>query len=171
MQSLPARQNDYLGIKMKHCLKMVATILPFITAPFASAADRATEAEAQQMVVKAVALIKSAGPEKAYKVFTEHPDGAFKDRDLYVFVYDFDGKCLAQGGNPKMVGKNLIAIKDVEGNPFIQGMLDVVKTKKKGWYGPYKFNNVETKTIEPKKSYCEEGAPGTMVCVGTHLAG
>ena len=122
------------------------------------------------MVAKAVALIKTAGTAKAYKTFTEHTDGAFKDRDLYVFVYDLDGNCLAQGANPKMVGKNLIGIKDVEGNEFIKGMVEMVKTRKKGWYGPYKFNNVETKTIEPKKSYCEQGEGATMVCVGTHLA-
>jgi signal transduction histidine kinase len=135
----------------------------------AGAADRATEVEAQNMVKQAVALIKSAGPEKAYKAFTDHPDGAFKDRDLYVFVYDFDGNCLAQGANAKMVGKNLISMKDVDGNAFIKGMADMVRAKGKGWYGPYKFNNVETNTYEPKKSYCEQGAGNTMVCVGIHM--
>jgi cytochrome c len=135
-----------------------------------AASDRGTDAEAEAMVVKAVALIKSVGPDKAYKVFTDHPDGAFKDRDLYVFVYDFDGVCLAQGANAKMVGKNLIGIKDIDGNAFIQGEIDLVKSKKKGWYGPYKFNNVATQTIEIKKSYCEQGAGNTIVCVGTHKA-
>ena len=76
--------------------------------PVQAAGDRGSDSEAQEMVKKAVALIKSAGPDKAYKAFTEHPDGAFKDRDLYVFVYNFAGDCLAQGANPKMVGKNLI---------------------------------------------------------------
>ncbi|WP_444844663.1 cache domain-containing protein [Duganella caerulea] len=130
--------------------------------------DQASAPEGEAMVKQAVALIKSAGPEKAYKVFTEHPGGAFKDRDLYVFVYDFDGTCLAQGANPKMVGKNLLIIKDVDGNPFIKGMIDMVKSKGKGWYGPYKFNNIKTSTYDPKKSYCEQGAPNTIVCVGIH---
>lgn len=134
-----------------------------------AAAERGNEAEAQNMVKQAVALIKSAGPEKAYKAFTEHPDGAFKDRDLYVFAYDFDGNCLAQGANPKMVGKNLVTVKDVDGNAFIKGMIDLVKSKGKGWYGPYKFNNVATNAYEPKKSYCEQGAANTMVCVGIHM--
>jgi cytochrome c len=135
-----------------------------------AAGDRGTDAEAEAMVTKAVALIKSVGPEKAYKVFTDHPDGAFKDRDLYVFVYDFDGICLAQGANSKMVGKNLIDIKDIDGNPFIKGEIDLVKNKKKGWYGPYKFNNVANQSIEIKKSFCEQGAGNTIVCVGTHKA-
>ena len=71
----------------------------------AFAADKGTEAEAQKMVEQAVALIKSAGPEKAYKTFTEHPDGAFQNRDLYVFAYDWQGNNLAHGQNSKMVGK------------------------------------------------------------------
>lgn len=123
------------------------------------------------MVRKAVALVKSAGPDKAYSTFTEHPDGAFKDRDLYVFVYDFNGTCLAQGANAKLIGKNLIGLKDVEGNAFIKGMIDMVKASKKGWYGPYKFTNPDSGKYEGKKSYCEQGAGDTMVCVGIYFGG
>jgi cytochrome c len=131
---------------------------------------RGGDADAQAMVKKAVALVKSAGAEAAYKSFTEHPAGAFKDRDLYVFVYDFSGVCLAQGANPKMVGKNLLAIKDVDGNAFIKGMIGVVQASGAGWYGPYKFTNPETQGYDLKKSYCERGAGDTMVCVGTYVA-
>ncbi len=153
-----------------HIASAVMIGLPMMVSSSAFAAsERGSEAEAQAMVKQAVALVKSAGNEKAYKAFTDHPDGAFKDRDLYVFVYDFEGICLAQGANPKMVGKNLIDMKDVDGNALIKGMVDLVKAEKKGWYGPYKFNNVETKSIERKKSYCEQGAGNTMVCVGAYL--
>lgn len=147
---------------------VAATQFVFAHAAF-GAGERGSEAEAQSMVKQAVALIKSAGPEKAYKTFTDHPDGAFKDRDLYVFVYDFEGNCLAQGANPKMVGKNLIGMKDVDGNALIKGMIDLVKAKGSGWYGPYKFNNPNTNVYEPKKSYCEQGAGNTIVCVGIHM--
>lgn len=136
----------------------------------AGAAEHGTEREAQEMVKKAVALVHAAGAEGAYRSFNEHPDGAFKDRDLYVFVYDFGGTCLAQGANPRMVGKNLLAIRDVDGKPFIQGMIDMVKATSKGWYGPYKFTNPNSQGYELKKSYCERGAGDTMVCVGTYLA-
>jgi len=135
----------------------------------AMAIEHGTEAEAQEMVKKAVALVKSGGPEKAYKIFTEHTDGAFKEKDLYVFAYNFDGTCIAQGANPKMVGKNLLAMKDVDGNAFIKGMIDMVKTSSKGWYGPYKFSNPANQSYELKKSYCERGAGDTMLCVGTYF--
>ncbi len=72
----------------------------------AHAADRGTAAEAEAMVKRAVGFIKEKGPEKAYDEFTNGKQ--FKDRDLYVIVYDLEGKNLAQGANPKLVGKNLI---------------------------------------------------------------
>jgi len=125
-------------------------------------------AEAEAMVQQAVALVKSAGAEKAYKSFTEHPNGAFRDKDMYVFVYDFEGNCLAQGANAKMVGKNLYIMKDVDGKPFIKDMIELVKSKGKGWYGPYKFNNAATNSYDLKKSYCAQGAGNTMVCVGIY---
>ena len=157
--------------RLKICLAtaLIAGIQVATATATLAAGARGSEAEAQEMVKKAVALVKSAGPDSAYKTFTEHPAGAFKDRDLYVFAYDFQGNCLAQGANAKMVGKNLIELKTADGNPLIAGMINVVKTKKSGWYGPYKFNNPVTNTLETKKSYCEQGAGDTMVCVGIYL--
>ena len=76
----------------------------------AHAADQGTAAEAEAMVKKAVAYIKANGPEKAYDEFTNGK--FFKDRDLYVVVYDLNGKNLAQGAHPKLVGKDLIGLKD-----------------------------------------------------------
>ncbi len=67
--------------------------------------------EAEAMVAKAVAHIKTAGTAKAYQDFTSRVP-AFVDRDLYVVVYDLNGSVLAHGQNPKMVGKELI---DAEG--------------------------------------------------------
>ncbi|MCV2367956.1 cache domain-containing protein [Paucibacter oligotrophus] len=153
----------------RSCFVLAACALLAIN-PAQAEEPRATEAEAQAMVGKAVALLKARGPDVAYKSFTEHPDGAFKDRDLYVFVYDFGGTCLAQGANPKMVGKNLLAITDVDGKAFIKGMVTMVQSSGKGWYGPYKFARPDGKGYEEKKSYCERGVGDTMVCAGIYVA-
>jgi len=130
--------------------------------------DRGTEAQAQEMVRKAVALIKSDGPDKAYKVFNDPGDKMFHDRDLFVFVYHFNGTMLAMGSNPRMVGKNLIDMKDADGMPLARGMIDMIKARKKGWYGPYKFANPATGGYEYKKSYCEQASDDTFACVGVH---
>jgi hypothetical protein len=108
-------------------------------------------------------VVHIADGRKFFKTFTEHPDGSFKDRDLYVFMCDFQGNCLAQGANPKMIGKNLIDMKDVNGKAFIKGMLDLVKTEKKAWYGPYKFNNIETKPSNERKRIANR-EPATPWC-------
>jgi len=153
----------------KYIVMLLACLAQGTLMTAAQASDtHGTTAEAEAMVHQAVALVKSAGADKAYKSFTEHPNGAFKNKDLYVFAYDFEGNCLAQGANPKMVGKNLYIMKDVDGKSFIKDMIDMVKSKGKGWYGPYKFNNAATSGYDVKKSYCEQGAGNTMVCVGIY---
>ena len=161
-----------MRLHSKTCLAALlfagAQVLAATPAPAPAAADHGTEAEAQEMVMKAVALIKSAGAESAYKTFTDHPGGAFKDRDLYIFVYDFEGNCLAQGANPKMVGKNFWELKDIDGVELIKGEVAMVKTKGSGWFGPYKFNNPVSKRIETKKAFCMRGAGDSMVCSGVY---
>lgn len=117
------------------------------------------------MVKSAIAMIGSAGPELAYKAITEHPGGAFKDRDLYVWVYDFQGNCLAHGANSKMVGKNLLAVKDAEGNDLVKAELRMAQAGG-GWHGPFKFVNRSTLKMEQRKAYCVRGAGETMVCAG-----
>ncbi len=128
----------------------------------AHAADRGTAAEAEAMVKKAVAFIKEKGPEKAYDEFTNGKQ--FKDRDLYVIVYDLNGKNLAQGANPKLVGKNLIGLKDPDGKPLIQMFVDLAKTKGKGWVEGYKFLNPVTQKIENKAMYLERVGDTLVGC-------
>ena len=65
------------------------------------AAEFGTPAEAEAMVKKAVAEIKANGKDKAFAEFN-NPKGKFTDRDLYITVYDMNGKCLSHGANPKM---------------------------------------------------------------------
>lgn len=154
----------------KTCISIVALLL-MLSAPAFASTDRGTEADAQEMVRKAVALMQSAGQDKALKLFNDPSDKSFKDRDLFVFVYDFQGNMLAMGANPRMVGKNLIDLKDADGMPLARGMIDMVKTKKKGWYGPYKFVNPQSQAYEYKKSYCEQATGETLVCVGIHTGG
>jgi hypothetical protein len=159
-----------MSTSLKACAAAALFVgMQVVAAPaLAELPEHASDAEAQEMVKKAVALIKSAGPESAYKTFTEHPGGAFKDRDLYIFVYDFDGNCLAQGANPKMIGKNLLELRDADGNQMIKGQIALVKAKGSGWYGPYRFNNPVTNKIEVKKSYCMRGAGDSYVCAGVY---
>jgi hypothetical protein len=139
-----------------------AGIGALLVATSALAADRGTPAEAEAMVKKAVAFIKTNGPDKSYEEFT-HGKG-FKDRDLYVIVYDLNGKNLAQGANPKLVGKDLIGLKDADGKPIIQMFVDLAKGKGKGWVEGYKFLNPVSQNIEGKAMYLERVGDTLVGC-------
>jgi signal transduction histidine kinase len=119
----------------------------------ALAADVGTKDEATAMVKKAVALIKANGAEKAYAEFS-NPKGPFVDRDLYIAVYDMTGKCLAHGANAKMIGRDLIDNKDVDGKEFVKERVEMMKKQASGWQD-YKFRNPTTNQIEPKAMYIE----------------
>jgi len=124
-----------------------------------------TAREAEAMVARAVKHIKAAGVDKAYKDFTDKAAG-FLDRDLYVVVYDFGGRVLAHGQNPKMVGKDLIELRDADGKAWIQERVELARAKGKFWHD-YKFTDPVTKKVLPKSTYCET-LESTAVCVGIY---
>jgi signal transduction histidine kinase len=121
----------------------------------ALAADKGSADEAVAMVGKAAAMIKADGKEKAFAAFSDPNNKTFHDRDLYIFVYDLNGVAVAHGNNPKMVGKKLIDLKDNEGKPLIKEMVELAKSKGKGWV-EYKWPNPTTKAVEQKASYIEK---------------
>jgi cytochrome c len=118
------------------------------------AADQGTAAEAVAMVQKAIAYTKANGREKAFAEINK-PDGQFRDRDLYVVVYDLNAKNIAHGANPKMIGKDLIEMRDADGKAFMKERVELIKAKGKGWQD-YKFVNPVSKQIEPKSMYLEK---------------
>ena len=147
------------------CLSLIlaAGALPQISG---AAEGGATRADAEAMVKKGVAYIKSAGDAKAYAEITAKTP-QFILHDLYLVVYKLDGTVVAHGANPKMVGKNLIDLKDIDGKAFVKERVDLAKSKGTFWQ-EYKFTNPENKKIEPKAMYCEK-LSDTVVCGGIYL--
>jgi len=132
----------------------------------ATAADSgATAAEATAMVKKGVAFIKANGKDKAYAEISNKA-GSFKDRDLYLVVYGLDGVVRAHGANDKMVGKNLLELKDIDGKTFVKERMELANAKGTFWQD-YKFTNPVTKKIEPKSAYCEK-LEDSVVCGGVY---
>lgn len=125
----------------------------------------ATAAEATAMVKKGVAFIKSSGKEKGYAEISTK-GGQFSDRDLYLTVYGMDGTVRAHGANEKMIGKNLIELKDVDGKAFVKERVDLASSKGTFWQD-YKFTNPVSKKIEPKSMYCEK-LDDAIVCGGIY---
>jgi methyl-accepting chemotaxis protein len=110
--------------------------------------------EAQAMVEKGVRWVKEHGRERTLAEITRagtEKKGAFIDRDLYLFAYDFQGLNVAHGANPKLVGKNLYDLADADGKFLIQGLIETAR-KGSGWYR-YKWSNPLTKKIEDKLAF------------------
>lgn len=128
----------------------------------ALAADAGTKDQAVAMVKKAMEYLKANGNDKAFEEFS-NPKGQFVDRDLYVVVYDMTGKCLAHGANQKMIGRDLMDNKDVDGKEFVKERVEMMKTKASGWQD-YKFRNPVTNQIEAKSMYLERTGDFIVGC-------
>jgi len=126
----------------------------------------ATKEDAVAMVKKGVAAIKASGADKVYAEITDKGNAAWHNQDLYLTVYALDGTVRAHGANARMVGKNLIDLKDIDGKAFVKERVDMAKTHASFWQD-YKFTNPENKKIEPKSMYCEK-LDDTVVCGGIY---
>ncbi|GAB4087437.1 cache domain-containing protein [Hydrogenophaga soli] len=139
---------------MKTLIKyLMLVVTALMLSSTAWAADKGSADEAMAMVKKAVAYVKANGKDKAFAEFSNQK-GAFVDRDLYVMVYDMEGNNKAHGSNPKLIGKNLLEIKDADGVFIVKGLIDTAK-KGGGWFD-YKWPNATTKAVEPKSTYVEK---------------
>ena len=148
--------------KLKSVL-IVAGAMAFAGA--AVAGESATKDEATAMVKKAVSFIKEQGNEKAYAEISNKA-GRFKDRDLYIVVYQLDGKVLAHGANEKFIGKDMSDAQDVDGKYYVKERIELANKQPTFWQD-YKFVNPVSKKVEPKQMYCER-VENTAVCGGVY---
>ena len=133
--------------------------------PAQASAGHASPDDARAAVKKGVAFIKSSGRDKGYAEISNQR-GRFNDRDLYLVVYGLDGTVRAHGANGKMIGKNLIDLKDVDGKPFVQERVALAQRQGTFWQD-YKFTNPMSKKIEAKQMYCEK-LDDSVVCGGIY---
>jgi signal transduction histidine kinase len=131
----------------RRTLLLGAVVAGALAAP-ARAVEYASPEDARAMCERAAALVRSAGREEAFRAFNTAGNG-FHDRDLYVFVLNTKADCLAHGGNPGLIGRNLGSLRDVDGKLFAMEMAQIQDT---GWVG-YRWRNPQTRQVEAKTSY------------------
>jgi signal transduction histidine kinase len=119
------------------------------------AADYGSKEEAVAMVKRVQAEFKKDGAEATFKAVSDKSVADYHDRDLYPFIYDMAGICVAHGARPALIGKNLIDLKDQDGKFLIREMVDLAKGPGSGWIA-YKWPNPITNKIEDKISYVEK---------------
>ncbi len=150
---------------MSHKMIAVAAAAAALAFAAAPALAGASKDDAVAMVKKAVEAIKTDGAEKAYVVISDKA-GPFVKDDLYVVVYQLDGKVLAHGANAKFIGKDMIDAQDVDGKLYVKERVEMA-AKQPSFWQDYKFVNPVSKKVEPKEMYCER-LDNTAVCAGVY---
>ncbi|MDR3684806.1 MAG: cache domain-containing protein, partial [Geothrix sp.] len=116
-----------------------------------------TRDQAKAFVKQAVAFAKK-NPKAAFLEEVSGPKGQFhftkgQNSDLYIFVYDTEGKVLAHGVRRELVGVNRWASKDPDGKPWIQDWTKLVKEKGSGWIEYKELNPAQGNKVMKKASY------------------
>ena len=147
---------------MKH---MASGVLAVLLAGSVSATNMATPQEAKAMSLKAQEAVNEMGREKAFSAFAD-PNGAFRDRDLYVFCIDMEGVLLSQPIKPELVGRNMFDFNKY-GDLLFQDMINVAQESGTGWVD-YRWPYPGTDEIRPKTSYIATNDDGFFCGVGAY---
>jgi cytochrome c len=116
-------------------------------------ASEPVEKDAIAMVEKGAAFMKSSNKDEMIKrINAKDPD--FVQGPLYLTMRDAKGVILANPVNPAMIGKDLVDVPDADGKPFRREILQLAKTKGKGWVD-YKFKNPASGKVEAKTTYIQ----------------
>ena len=118
-----------------------------------------TRDQAKAFVKQAVDFAKK-NPKEKFLEEVSSPKGQFhfnkgQNNDLYIFVYDVEGKVMAHGVRRELVGVNRWASKDPDGKPWIQDWTALVKEKGNGWIEYKELNPAQNNKVMKKASFVE----------------
>jgi CHASE1-domain containing sensor protein len=134
--------------------------------PQAALFGLATPADARAMVQKAATYYRSNGRESLLREIN-NPQGAFVQKELYVFAYDSGMTMQAHPVKPELVGKNQLGIKDWPGGKYFrQEIQDIALAKGSGWVD-YEYENPANKQRDPKTTYIER-LDDLILCAGAY---
>ena len=153
---------------MKTLMHLVLLIAALGWGPLALAQERGTRDEARAMVDEAVEHVRTVGPAQAFKNFTDKANTDWHKKDLYVFAYDLHGLSVGHGANARLIGKNLIEMRDPNGKFLIRELRDVAVAG--GGWVEYEWPHPQTERIEAKASYVRRtvGFDGFFLGVGVY---
>jgi signal transduction histidine kinase len=131
----------------------------------ALAAEKGTPEEAKAMVAAAVDYFNANGMDALAEAAMDPENTTFHDRDLYVFIVQFDGTMIAHGVTPALKGKNLGGAVDADGFAYPQAMIELAKSGESGWVD-YHWPNPTSGKVEAKSTYVTALDENHLVGVG-----
>lgn len=87
----------------------------------------------ESLVQQGIDSIIEKGAKDTFSLIN-NPVEALVDGDLYLFVYDMDGTCVAHGDNIALVGQNLMSWKDENGRLRHKEMIEFAQKNGRGWF-------------------------------------
>ncbi len=124
--------------------------------------------EVKSLVEKAASAFQEKGKDYTLKLLNASA-GPFKKKHFYVISLDFAGNVLATSANRKLVGKNVLNLKDSEGKLFCKEMIQVAKDPGSGWV-EYRWKRHGEKDPTMKRTFVMR-VPGddTLVASGYYV--
>ncbi len=127
-------------------------MVAMVFAVSAWAEDKSTKEECIAKAKEAAELVQSAGVDTALETINDE-NGPFVWKDTYVFVLDLaSNKIAAHPIKPGLIGKNLMALKDVNGKMFFAEFVNTAKNGGEGWVS-YMWPKPGEETPSPKVTY------------------
>lgn len=124
---------------------------------------RATPEQAKALQDKAVKALENN--ETATLKAINALQGGFLQDDLYVFVVDLDtGRYVAHGTNLRLINTDFAKVKDPDGKPVGEPILQLMKEQEQGEY-EYRWKNPVTAKVENKHAYLRKSGH-FLVAVG-----
>jgi methyl-accepting chemotaxis protein len=130
--------------------------------------DANEKEKAKALATKAVAHAKLVGTDQAIIDWNENKSGEWMYGELYIFCVDTKGNTLVNLGNSKLVGKNVLELKDSKGKAFIKEFITIATSKTGEGVCQYYWSNPKTKRIDPKLSYVRAIDKNTFIGIGVY---
>lgn len=133
----------------------------FLLCNNANAFEKRLDKHMIDLVESGITHLNKVGKDQAYKDFSD-VKGKFVEGVDYLFIYDYKGKCLAHGDNPKeYLGKNLLSYKDKFGTHVIKLLIDIAKSG--GGFTGYYWPNPTTKMEQFRIAYVKALDNNTLI--------
>ncbi len=145
----------------------LTAIITLCFAGVAGAGESATKEECVAKVKEAAALAEKEGLDAAVKKIQDKNSG-FVWKDTYVFCQNIEtGVIVAHPIKPKLVGKMLKGLKDINGKMFVIEYINMAKDKGEGWVD-YMWPKPGEKESSLKTTYVYK-VPGQNVLMGAGI--
>ncbi|OQX28127.1 MAG: hypothetical protein BWK80_01590 [Desulfobacteraceae bacterium IS3] len=116
----------------KFAIIAVAVVFAFVMAGNVFADEEALKKECVAKCEAAAKLVKEKGLDAA-KAEISKKDGPFVSANTYVYLQKMDGTMEAHPMNAALIGKNMAAVKDVNGKEFFKEFINIAKGAGSGW--------------------------------------